>query len=223
MFMAATLPAVRNVSFNFWDGIFAVWVIVGIFVGRKRGMSQELLPALKWIAIAVLSGLLWGPVSTFVFKNTNGAFNHLWSNITGYLIIAFLINLAFISLKNWFGEKLTSSDFFGRAEYYLGMFSGLLQFVSILIVLLALMNSRVYSDAELAADEQVQKKNFEDIKFPTYMSIQHAILKESFTGQFVRSKGYRLLIAPAGEAPPTESAAKKEEQQINMILGPGKK
>jgi uncharacterized membrane protein required for colicin V production len=216
MLMAA-LPAF---SFNYVDGVVAVWLIVGIFRGRKRGMSQELLPAMQWVAIIILAGLFYLFVSAAIFRITSGSYNQLWSNVTGYILIGFAINLVFIWIKQMVGEKLVGSDSFGRAEYYLGMMAGLLRFACMFIALCALMNSHIYTAAELAEDEKTQRRNFEDIRFPTYGSIQHSVLKESYSGQFVVATLSRILIASTSSGSKTaETPAQKREDTINMILG----
>jgi len=219
MFMAV-LPAH---SFDYFDFIVVVWLVMGIFRGRKRGMTQELLPTLQWLCIVILCGLFYAPFSDVIFHNTSGAFSRLWSNISAYVLIAFAIHLVFLWLKQVLGEKLTGSDHFGRAEYYLGMMAGLLRFACMLVVLCALMNSRVYTAAELAEDEKIQKKNFEDIRFPTYLSVQHTILVESCTGRVIEDNLHQVLIAPVKPEQPTETIAKKREDTINAILGPQKK
>ncbi len=205
-------------SFNYFDGIVVVWLLVGVSLGRKHGMTQEILPTLQWLAILVLAGLFYLPFSLVIFQYTSGAFNILWSRITAYLLIAFATNLLFLWLKETIGEKLTGSDYFGRAEYYLGMMAGLVRFACIVVVLCALMNSRVYSAAELAETEKMQKKNFEDIRFPTYGTVQRAILKESFTGQLLENKMPRVLIASVLGGKPVPSPAKKRDDSIAAIL-----
>lgn len=218
----AALP-LSGISYGYFDGVVIAWLLIGIFRGRKRGMTQELLPTLQWLAIVVLAGLFYLPFSVVIFKNTSGAFNHLWSNITAYVLIAFAIHLFFLWLKEVFGEKLTGSDYFGRNEYYLGMIAGLLRFACMIIVLCALTHSRVYTQAELAETEKMQKKSFEDIRFPTYGSIQHAVLTESYTGRLIETNLYRVLIASVSAGKPAETIAKKRENTINAILGPPKK
>jgi uncharacterized membrane protein required for colicin V production len=222
MFMVA-LPVFNGISYGYFDGIVVVWLLIGIFRGRKRGMTQELLPTLQWLAIVILAGLFYSSVSAFIFQNTSGAFNRLWSNITAYLLIAFAINLLFIWIKQSLGDKLTGSDLFGRSEYYLGMLAGLLRFACMIVVLCALMHSRVYTRAELAETEKMQKKNFEDIRFPTYGSIQHAFLTESYAGRLIQDNLHSFLIASALPGKPAETPAQKRQDAINAILGAPKK
>jgi uncharacterized membrane protein required for colicin V production len=224
MFMAA-LPVVGGLSFNYVDGAVAVWLIVGLVRGRKRGMTQELLPMLHWLAIVVLAGLFYAPLSDLIFKNTGGAFSHLWANITAYVLIAFAIHLFFLWLKQTFGDKLTGSDYFGRAEYYLGMAAGMVRFACLYIVFCAIMHARVYTAAEVAELDKAQKRSIDNNLFPTYPSVQHAILAESFTGQLLETNLSRVLIVSStkSKTPAAETPAKKREDQINAIIGAPKK
>ena len=217
----AALPAF---TFDYVDVVVVVWLIIGIIRGRKRGMTQELLPTMQWVAILFLAGLFYHPLADIIFSNTGGAFNRLWANVTGYLLIAVGIHMAVLWIKQVIGEKLTGSDMFGRWEYYFGMISGLVRFACIVLVLIALMHARIYSAAELAETEKMQKRNFEDIRFPTYGSVQHAVLAESFTGRLVEDNMSKLLISSTTPvSKPTETIAKKREDTINAILGTPKK
>jgi uncharacterized membrane protein required for colicin V production len=222
MFLAA-LPTLNGISYNYVDGIIVAWLLVGILRGRKRGMTQELLPTSQWVAIVILAGLFYGPVGGIIFQATSGAFNHLWSNITAYVAIAFIIHLLILWLKQGIGEKLIGSDYFGRAEYYLGMIAGLIRFACMFVVFCALMHSRVYTAAELAETERMQKKNFEDIRFPTYGSIQHAVLSESFVGHWLVDNMDRVMISTTPGSKPSETIAQKREDSINAIIGTPKK
>jgi len=223
MFMVA-LPKVNALPINYFDVFVVVWLLIGIFRGRKRGMTQELLPTLQWLGILTLAGLFYGPISDAIFKYTSGAFSLLWANVTGYVLIGFAVHLAYLWVKQAFGEKLTGSDYFGRYEYYLGMVAGLVRFACIIVVLCAVMHSRVYTPAELAEDEKWQKKNLEEVRIPTYLSVQHSVLQESFTGQFLETHLSRVLIVSVSpNKKTTESLAGKKEDTINAILGPAKK
>jgi hypothetical protein len=182
-------------------------------------MTQEILPTLQWVGIMLLAGFFYQPVSGVVMQNTNGAFSRLTANLIAYVAIGFGINLFFMWLKQTIGEKLTGSDLFGRNEYYLGMLAGPVRYACMVIVLIALMHARVYSAAELAETEKMQKKSFEDIRFPTYGSVQHAVLAESFTGKLIQDNLSRILIVSASPPKPTETIAQKNQETINAILG----
>ena len=218
----AALPAFSHIAFNYVDAIVIVWLLVGILRGRKRGMTQELLPSTQWILIAVVAGLCYSPVSGLLFQITGGNFNHLWSNITAYILIAFGIHMIFLWLKDATGDHLTGSDLFGKSEYYLGMAAGLLRFACMFIVLVALLHSRIYTEAELAASAKEQRRNFEDIRFPTYGSVQHGVLTESFTGHWVQENLHQIMITTTN-LPHRSEAITQRRDDINAILGAPKK
>ena len=220
MILMAGLPAFNRSAFDYFDVIAVVWLIIGMLRGRKRGMSQEVLPTLQWLAIVVLAGLFYRPLSAVIHQNAGNAFDLLWSNILAYVLIAIAVHLIFIAVKHWFGEKLVGSDFFGRSEYYLGMLSGLTRFACMLVVLCALMNSRVVSKAEMERTEKIQKQNFEEIRFPTYGSIQQAVLFQSFSGNLIENHLHNVLIASTTpvDRPKGETIASKREATINAII-----
>lgn len=218
------MAALSSTPVNYFDGVAIVWLLIGIVRGRKRGMTQELIPMLQWIAIVALAGLFYRPFSVIIIRSTSGAFSPLWSNLTAYVLIGFAVHLVFVWLKQNVGQKLSGSDVFGRAEYYFGMVAGLVRFACMLIAMCAVMNSRVYTQAELAETERMQQKNFEDVRFPTYGTIQHAILAESYTGQLIESNLSQFLITSvAPPKPGGETLAQKQQDTINSIIGQPKK
>ena len=131
-------------------------------------------------------------------------------------------------LKHWFGEKLTGSDVFGRCEYYLGMFSGVVRFAAMLLVLLALMHSRVVTRHELDDINVQMKKNLEDIHPPRYIygSIEQGIFFQSLSGSFVQNDLSDLLIptiAPRKKPPPAKPPRRSCRTTMDNALGPQRK
>ncbi len=198
-------------SANYIDCVLVAWLLAGLLLGRRRGATQEVLPAIQWILIAALAGLFYAPVSGLIFQSTAGSFTHLWANITAYGAIAFVIHLFFVWLKQGLEDKITGSDYFGRSEYYLGMFAGLIRFACIFIVLCAFMHARIVTPAELAETEKMQKKNFEGVRFPTYGSVQHSLLAESFSGRLIQQNLGLLLITTSPSAKPAATIAQRHE------------
>jgi uncharacterized membrane protein required for colicin V production len=224
MFMAALPPVLAKTQFNYFDGVVLVWLIIGLFRGRKRGMSQELLPVLQWIGIVVAAGLLYQPFYPTIRQYTQ--FGILASAITAYLLVALGVHLIYLWFKQMFGEKLVEKDPFGRGEFYLGMMAGIVRFACMILVLMALMNSHIESAAERAETEKFQKANFSDIRFPTYGEIQQAVLFQSFSGNLVQSNLKPILIAAINTGPPRkkESIAQKTNNDLDDILNkPAKK
>jgi len=226
MLVAVLPPKVDYAKFNYFDIVALGWLIVGLLRGRKRGLSQELLPLMQWLGIVLAGGMLYWTFSPLVHQYTQ--FGTLWSNITAYLLIALGIHLIYLWFKQMLAAKLVEKDPFGRAEFYLGMMAGVARFACILLVALALMNSYVETAAELAQTEKFQKDWFSDIRFPTYGEFQQEVLFKSFTGNLVESNLKSVLIASVNTPPKAqkkgESIAQKKNQEIDEILSqPGKK
>jgi uncharacterized membrane protein required for colicin V production len=220
MTCVVTLPAwLTHLKYDYFDGFVVVWLIIGLFWGRKKGMSQELLPTLQWIAIVVVAGLFYRSLSDLVRQYAG--FEVLWSNVFAYLLLAFGVHLIYLFCKHLLNEKLVGTDLFGRAEYYLGMISGVVRCACMLLAALALMNSRIITKAERARTEKMQSENFSDIRFPTYGSVQQAILFDSLTGSLVETNLQAVLIYPAPPGKPKNvmTHAKQQEQDMDMILG----
>jgi uncharacterized membrane protein required for colicin V production len=224
MMLGAVLPPVVNGGkFNYFDFLAVVWLIIGLFRGRKRGMSQELLPLFQWVGIVIAGGLFYLPFSSLIRQYTQ--FGALWSVLVAYLLIALAVHLLYLWFKQMFGEKLSQKDMFGRSEFYLGMMAGVARFACILLVALALLNSRVATPAELAKTEKFQKDNFSDIRFPTFGQFQQDVLVKSFSGDWIQHHLQPVLIASVNEGPKpkSETIAQKSNQMIDEILSkPGK-
>ncbi|HEY3860617.1 MAG TPA: CvpA family protein [Verrucomicrobiae bacterium] len=216
--VAALGPVLKQATFNYFDIVVLVWLIIGLFVGRKRGMSQEMLPLLQWLGIVVLAGVFYWPFSQLV--KHYAMFTTLWSCVTAYLLIAVGVHVLYLWIKQMLGEKLVEKDPFGRAEFYLGMTAGVIRFACMLLVGMSLMNSRVETAAELAQTEKFQAANFSDIRFPTYGELQQDVLFKSVTGKLVEGHLKRVLIASETVAPSKQvpTLAQRRNDTIDQIL-----
>jgi uncharacterized membrane protein required for colicin V production len=219
---------VKDLAFGYFDAIVLVWLVVGFLRGRKHGMTQEILPMFQWVAIVLLGGYFNQPVGALIREySAPGAFSDLWSSIMGYGVIALGTLLFFALLKNWLGDKLTGSDLFGRFEYYLGIMAGVARFGCILLVLLAVMHSRIVTQPELDAIDAKMHKNFDDIHPPgyDYGCIEQAIFTQSFVGRTVQDNLPDILIPTF--APPAstnaDSLKKKMQDAIDNTMAPAKK
>ncbi len=224
MLVAALPPVLNKANFNYFDIIAVLWLIIGLFRGRKRGFSQELLPLMQWLGIVTAAGLLYWPFSPLVRQNTQ--FSAVWSNVTAYLLIAAGVHLIYLWFRQMFAEKLMEKDLFGSGEFYLGMMAGVVRFACMILVVMALMNSRIESAAELAKTEKFQKDWFSDIRFPTYGEFQQDVLFKSYVGNLVQSNLKSVLIASvtASPAKKQDTIAQKSNKMIDDILSqPGKK
>jgi uncharacterized membrane protein required for colicin V production len=218
MELAALVPSFSGLKVNYVDFIAIVWLIMGLFYGRKRGMTQEILPTIQWVAIVVVAGLFYRPLALLIRQYAR--FDSLWSNVTGYLLIAFGVHLVYLWIKHLIHQKLIGTDMFGRMEYYFGMAAGVIHFGCILIMIFALLNARIITQAELAKTEKAQSDAFSDIRFPTYGSIQQAFLFQSFTGGLIETNLSAVMIASTAPLAPSKNVTLKaqQEQMINEIL-----
>ena len=224
MNLAVFTPVIAVVHFDYFDIVIVGWLIIGLLWGRKKGMSQELLPLLQWVGIVTEAGLWYEPFGAVIHHNT--FFSLLWSNITAYVLIAAGVHLICLWFKQMLGVKLVEGNYFGRAEFYLGMTAGAVRFACMLLAGMALMNSRVETEAELAKTEKFQKDNFSDIRFPTYGQFQQDVLFKSLSGNLVRSNLPSILIASVAPAPLLhgETNAPKNNKMIAEIpIQPAKK
>ena len=176
------------------DLIILAVLIIGMIRGRKRGMSEELLDLLKWLLIVVVAAYFYQPIGDFLALNS--MFSRLAWYLTIYLAVAVGIKILFSLIKNSVGEKLVGSDIFGRAEYYLGMTSGVIRYACVIILIMAVMNARQFSREEIEANRKMQNENFGTISFPTHSSLQQDLLEKSFVGSAVKSHLSLLLIKP---------------------------
>ncbi|MGZ4963826.1 MAG: CvpA family protein [Limisphaerales bacterium] len=181
-------------NMNWFDLAVVVWLIIGVFRGRKHGMSQELLPLTQWIAFIVVASLFYIQIAHPLAQRTG--LTLLPCAIAAYIFLGCFVFGLLGNLKKKLDDKFQEGDYFGSGEYYLGMTSGVIRFICILIAFLAVMNSRIITKTEREATLKMQEKNFEGVRFPTYGEVQNAVLFESATGNFVRAYLPNFLIAP---------------------------
>lgn len=178
---------------NLFDVLVIVLLATGIFEGRKHGMSEELLNLLKWLAIVFGCAVLYEPGGLLIGQFTS-IFGRLSCYLLSYLGIALLVVLLFGWIKRMFGGKLLGSDAFGRAEYYLGMSSGVLRLSCILVAALALLNARYFSPTEVRAMEKFQDDVYGSNFFPTLHSVQASVFDKSLTGPWIKKNLGFLFI-----------------------------
>src|SRR2546429_2297903 len=103
---------------NLFDFALVAVLVVGVFRGRKHGMSEELLGLLKWLAILVVCALGYQPLGKMFARSTFSlGFGHLMAYVAAALVVVAL----FSGIKRRLGGKLLGSDLFRKAGYYLGI------------------------------------------------------------------------------------------------------
>src|ERR1051326_7475380 len=133
-----------DVSINWFDLCVLAMLVVGVIVGRKRGMSLEMLSTFQWLLI-VFVGVMGASALGKTVADAVGV-SPVFTYIASYLFIAVLIKVVFVLIKRMAGEKLVSGEIFGNFEYYLGMVAGMIRFACMIIFFLALMNTKQVTD-----------------------------------------------------------------------------
>lgn len=224
MIAAATIPFAdaSTLPFNSFDAVVVVVLGFGLFRGRRNGLSKDLLPLLQWLVLV--------PVCTFGYQMAGGLLSHLanldkfWGLLEAYLALALVVFVVFSGIKRAFAEKLVKSNFFKGGEYYLGMVSGIVRYACVLVFLMALLNARFFTPAEIAAARAADKQNlggglFAGNYFPHLFTIQDWVFKQSFTGSCVKKNLPMLLIAAdtRGDQPQNNPPAPPKKTPVIKI------
>ena len=179
---------------NVFDCVLLVILVVGLMRGRKHGMSEELFGLVKWLVVVIACAFVYEPAGQW-FASTS-PFSLLASFIMVYISVALLILAVFAFGKNRLGGKLVGSDIFGRAEYYLGMGSGLVRVCCMLLAFLALLNARYFTPMEVRAMEAFQNDMYGSNYFPTWHTAQEVVFEKSISGPWIKEHLGFLLIRP---------------------------
>lgn len=210
-------------NFNWFDLVALAMVGVGVFIGRKRGMSSELLDMIQWLLIIFLAAMASDPLGRML-SDISG-FKPLTTFVMAYLLTAGVIKIIFVLVKRMAGEKLVGSDVFGNFEYYLGMAAGAVRFACITVFALALLNAKPVTDAELAAQVKYQNDNLGSVYFPPFGSIQRSVFKESFVGKLAKDHLSAQLInvdPAAGSGAARENIGQSRMREVDNVLSPKK-
>lgn len=187
--------AANSLSVSWFDAVVVLVLLFGLFRGRKNGMSKELLPLFKWLAIVFVSGLFYPQVAQWLVSVAH--LDLLISNLLGYAILALIVFLIFSMLNRPLGLKLFGSNLFGNAEYYLGTPSGMVRYACVLVFALSFLNARHFTPAQIEADSQYQQRWYGTELFPGLYTVQNQVFVKSYTGPYIKKYLNVLLIAPA--------------------------
>lgn len=208
-----------NLTFNWFDGVALLMIITGVMVGRKRGMSAELLDTMQWLLIVLLSALAADPFGRAI-ADISG-FGAVFCYILAYVLTAIGVKLAFWLIRRAAGQKLIGSDVFGRLEYYLGMVAGGTRFACMTIFALAILHARPVDEAALAKQLKEQNEVLGHVYFPPYGVVQKAVFKESFSGKLAKEYIPDQLIKvdpKAGAGFANNNIGKAREREVYDIL-----
>lgn len=183
------------------DMIQASWVDLvilgllgfGMVRGRTRGMSQEVLDLLKWLFAVLLSIYLYKPIGGLLAEHTPLTFLHGY--LITYTLIILTVYLIFSKLKTAYSERIVEKDAFGDGEYYLGIFSGLLRYCCVILILMNFLHARHYFPYEANARVESQMKDFGMVFF-TVPGLQKEVFQQSVFGRFTSNTLIPFMVEP---------------------------
>jgi uncharacterized membrane protein required for colicin V production len=226
--VAAAPPATNGLGFNSFDLVAVIVLAFGLFRGKRNGMSKELFPSLQWLVMVPVCGLCYPMLAGVLAGLIPDSF---WRCLLAYLALALVVFIVFTILKRQLAEKLIKSDFFKGGEYYLGLVAGLVRYACVLIFVLALLNARVYTQAEIAQQVAADQKNFgggsgtgfQGNYFPHLFQVQSAVFKESFLGPRIKDNLGKFLINTgqpgAGDAQSGKNAPEPPKKKPVIKIG----
>ena len=194
---------------NWFDVLLLVVLASGIGYGRKRGLSETLIPMIRAVAILFAATFLYQPLAKWLVSISN--FSLLFCRVSAYILILIAGWVIFIGLNRWLGGKLLGSDAFGKGEYYLGMPAGLITFISFFTMGLAVLNARLFTEKETKAYQAYVKDVYGSDFFPGLHAAQQAVFVKSFTGPFIQKHASIVLIQPT---PSEVKVFKQREYEI---------
>jgi uncharacterized membrane protein required for colicin V production len=211
-------PWYHKLAFNWFDLALVLVLAFGFWRGRKRGMTKELIPTLKWAAILLVAGLCHPFLADFlqqqgiVARVFGSHFNQRTAALmSAYLLIASVIFVIFTVVGRKLNPKLEGSSFFGGNEYYWGVVAGLVRYVSLVLIALALLNAPFYSQSDIAASKAYNNRwyggglqNYSGDFIPSVYEVQDYFFKQSLIGPSIKNNMSVLLINPV--AAPTKTA-----------------
>lgn len=198
-----------KLPFNMFDFILLAVLTVGVLRGRKHGMSEELMLLLKWLLIVLVCAFTYEPIGSWLAGSS--PISTLSCYLMAYITMALIIIGIFALIKHSVGGKLIGSDIFGRAEYYLGMGSGLVRFACIMVAALAVLNARYFSPTEVRARAAYQNDVYGSTYFPGLDTAQITVFETSLTGPWIKDNLAFLLIKPTK---PENKALRQKEYML---------
>ena len=201
-------------GFSWFDAVAVAFLVAGFIRGRKNGMSVELLPLIKWLAVLAAAGYGYRLAGDWMIP----AVNPEWAYRFSYAAVAAVVGGALSAVQRSVGGKMVGSDVFGKSEFVLGMAAGMTRFACILILLFSFFNARVPTPEEIS---NLEKKGANEVGsvFLNPLQIQRAMVVESFTGRMIREYlGMVVIETTKGSQGPSDTMAKRQERLVASAM-----
>lgn len=183
-----------SLAFGWFDLIFAAVLVAGAMQGRRSGMSEQLLPLLRWVVAIAVAAVFYKPLGGVLADLT--PISTLSSYLGAYVACLLIVFVTFAVLKKMIGGKPISGDTFGRSEYYLGIVASSLKYACVVIAALAFLNARAFSKDEIQRRVLYERDVYGSSFFPRLDTVQAMVFEKSFSGTMLHDQAPFLLIEP---------------------------
>ena len=184
--------SIESFPLGWFDLLALALLVTGAMLGRKHGMSEELLPSIRWLTIVPVAAIFYKPLGKAL--STFGNFSLLAAYLGAYFACALGVFVCFSILKRVIGGKPISSERFGKSEYYLGICAGTVRVGCMMIVVLAFLNARGFSQEELRRRQAYVQDVYGSDFFPSLETVQSFVFQRSFVGGSLKHYAGSLLI-----------------------------
>ncbi len=193
---------------NIVDVIIIIFILIGGFLGFKRGAVKEFVSAIGFFVIVVLAFILKNPLSVFFYENLpffkfGGIFKGVTAlNIALYEFIAFLtaaLVLTFIwklieHASNLMQKLINMTIILGLPSKIIGFVIGLLEYYILSFIIIYILTIPIFSVKEV-----IESKNAQFILHKTPVISKFAKNSAGFIGEFIELRDKYEVTESANE------------------------
>ena len=193
---------------NIVDFIIIIFILIGGFLGLKRGAVKEFVSAIGFFVIVVLAFILKNPLSVFFYENLpffkfGGIFKGVTAlNIALYEFIAFLtaaLVLTFIwklieHASNLMQKLINMTIILGLPSKIIGFVIGLLEYYILSFIIIYILTIPIFSVKEV-----IESKNAQFILHKTPVISKFAKNSAGFIGEFIELRDKYEVTESANE------------------------
>ena len=193
---------------NVVDIFIIIFILIGGFLGFKRGAVKEFVSAIGFFVVVVLSFLLKNPLSVIFYENLpffkfGGIFKGVTAlNIALYELIAFLVAALILTLlwklvgyASSIVQKLINMTFIlGLPSKIIGFIIGLLEYYVLAFIIIYILTLPIFSVKEV-----VESKNAQFILNDTPVISSFVKSSTGFIGEFIELRDKYQVTESANE------------------------
>jgi uncharacterized membrane protein required for colicin V production len=183
---------------SWFDWVALTLPIFGAWRGGRRGLSEELLPALQWVAILGL-GALVAPFLGSGLARLTGLSPAIATSVA-YLGLAGVLKLTFLGLARLLDAQRQKLHF-GAFEHFVGALLGTARYASMVLLCLAVAAGFDTANLRQSLSKTSREETFESLCGEVMVTLQQDIVERSITGVWARRDLNVLMLKPLPTAP----------------------